>query len=72
MQCRNRALKIFLSEGVEGTKINQNVYTSQAGNAEENSKPRVLRKIFCLVPITFTSPKVTASKRVPRREKKGS
>ena len=41
MQCQKR-VAIFLSVEMDSTKINQNVYTSKAQNAEENSLPRVL------------------------------
>ena len=50
------------------------LHKSKAENAEKNSNHEFWRKMFCLVVITFTFPKVsvTASKRVPRREKLGS
>ena len=46
---------------------------SKAENAEKNSNHEVCRKMFCLVGITYTSPKVsvTASKRVPREREGG-
>ena len=50
------------------------MYTSKAEIAEEMYKPRVSENIFYLVAITSPSPKagVTASKLVPRKEKKGA
>ena len=47
---------------------------SKAENAEKNVNHEFWRKTFCLVEITFASPKVsvTGSKQVPRREKMGS
>ena len=56
--------KIFLSEGVEGTKTNQTVYTLKNENGKEVVNHDFWRKISCLVAIKFTSLKVsmTASK----------
>ena len=57
--------------GVEGTRLNRNLYKSKAENVEKSGNHEFWRKMFCLVPITYTSPKlsVTANKRVPRKKK---
>ena len=57
--------------GVEGTRLNRNLYKSKAENAEKSGNHEFWRKMFCLVAITYTSPKVsvTANKRVPRKKK---
>ena len=60
--------------GVEGTRLNRNLYKSKAENAEKSGNHEFWRKIFCLVAITYTSPEVsvTANKRVPRKKRRRS
>ena len=55
--------------GVEDTRLNWNLYKSKA---EKSGNHEFWRKMFCLVAITYTSPKVsvTANKRVPRKKKR--
>ena len=59
--------------GVEGTRLNRNLYKSKAENAEKSGNHEFRRKMFCLVAITYTSPKVsaTANKQVPRKKEEG-
>ena len=59
--------------GVEGTRINLNLCKSKAKNAEKSGNHEFWRKMFCLVAITCTSPKVsvTANKQVPRKKEEG-
>ena len=61
--------KIFC--GVEGTRLNCNLYKSKAENADKSSNHEFWRKMVSLVAITYTSPKVsvTANKWVPRKKK---
>ena len=63
--------KIFC--GMESTRLNRNLYKSKAENAEESSNHEFWRKMFCLVAITYTSPKVsvTVNKRVPSKKREG-
>ena len=51
--------------GLEGTRLNGNLYKSKAENAEKSGNHEFCRKMFCLVAITYTSQKVivTANKR---------
>ena len=60
--------------GVEGTRLNLNLYKSKAENSEKSGNHEFWRKMFCLVAITYTSQKVTvtANKRVPRKKRRGS
>ena len=47
--------------GVEGTRLNWNLYKSKAENAEKSDNHEFWRKMFCLVVITYTSPKVSVT-----------
>ena len=55
---------------MEGTRLNGNLYKSKAENAEKSSNHEFWRKMFCLVAITYTSPKVSVTARKRFLEKK--